>query len=49
MFLQVKDLDFIVSLGTSVLRSKGARPSMSVSGPLSLWKYKAFPRLLSIV
>lgn len=36
--------DFIVSLGTGTPRARG-RPSMSVSGPLRLWKDGAVPRL----
>jgi hypothetical protein len=37
--------DFIVSLGTGAPRTKGDKLSMSVSGPLTLWKDGAFPRL----
>jgi hypothetical protein len=45
MFLLVEEPDFMVSLGTSVPRTKGDKPSMSVSGPLILWKDGALPRL----
>jgi hypothetical protein len=45
MFPLIEEPDFIVSLGTGATRSKGNRPSMSVSGPLSLRKYGAIPRL----
>jgi hypothetical protein len=40
-----KEPDFIVSLGTGAPRANGDKPSMSVTGPLSLWKDGAFPRL----
>lgn len=45
LFPQIEEPDFIVSLGTGNPRSKGVGPSMSVSGPLSLRKYGALPRL----
>lgn len=45
MFLLVEELDFMVSLGTGAPRTTGGKPSMSVSGPLSVWKDGAFPRL----
>jgi hypothetical protein len=45
MFPQIEQPDYIVSLGTGTPRSKGVGPSMSVSSPLSLRKYGAFPRL----
>ena len=45
MFPLVEEPDFMVSLGTGAPRTNGGKPSMSVSGPLSLWKDGAFPRL----
>lgn len=54
IFPLVEEPDFIVSLGTGTPSSTQTMiqqstvsntPSMSVSGPLSVWKYKAFPRL----
>jgi hypothetical protein len=44
-FLLVKEPDFIVSLGTGAPQTKGDKPSMSVSGPLTLWKDSALLRL----
>jgi len=45
MFPMVEEPDFMVSLGTGTPRTTSGKPSMSVSGPLSLWKDGAFPRL----
>ncbi|KAH8650337.1 acyl transferase/acyl hydrolase/lysophospholipase [Tricladium varicosporioides] len=45
MFPLVEEPDFMVSLGTGAPRMKGDKLSMSVSGPLTLWKDGAFPRL----
>ena len=45
MFPLVEEPDFIVSLGTGAPRTTSGKPSMSVTGPLSLWKDGAFPRL----
>jgi hypothetical protein len=45
MFLLAEEPDFMVSLGTGAPRANNDKPSMSVSGPLSLWKDGAFPRL----
>ncbi|KAH9203240.1 hypothetical protein DL95DRAFT_419207 [Leptodontidium sp. 2 PMI_412] len=45
MFPLVEEPDFMVSLGTGAPRTTGGKPSMSVSGPLSVWKDGAFPRL----
>ena len=45
MFPLVEEPDFMVSLGTGAPRTTSGKPSMSVSGPLSLWKDGAFPRL----
>jgi hypothetical protein len=45
MFPLVEEPDFIVSLGTGAPRTISGKPSMSISGPLSLWKDGAFPRL----
>ena len=45
MFPLVEEPDFMVSLGTGAPRATSDKPSMSVSGPLSLWKDGAFPRL----
>jgi hypothetical protein len=44
IFPLVEEPDFIVSLGTGTPRASG-KPSMSVSGPLRLWKDGAVPRL----
>jgi hypothetical protein len=48
LFLQIEEPDFIVSLGTSTLHSKGVGLSISASGLLSLWRYRVFPRLYCI-
>jgi hypothetical protein len=45
MFPLVEEPDFMISLGTGAPRTKGAKPSLSMSGPLTLWKDGAFPRL----
>jgi hypothetical protein len=44
MFPLVEEPDFMASLGTGAPRTKGGE-SMSVAGPLKLWKDGAFPRL----
>jgi hypothetical protein len=44
-FPLVEEPDFMVSLGTGAPRTRGDKPSMSVSGPLTLWKDGALPRL----
>jgi hypothetical protein len=36
MFPLIEEPDFIVSLGTGAPRTKGDKPSMSMSGPLTL-------------
>jgi len=45
IFPLVEEPDFMVSLGTGAPGRTGGKQSMSVSGPLSLWKDGAFPRL----
>jgi hypothetical protein len=45
MFPLIEEPDFMVSLGTGAPRTKGDKPSISVSSPLTLWKDGAFPRL----
>lgn len=45
MFPLAEEPDFMVSLGTGTPRANNNKPSMSVSGPRSLWKDGAFPRL----
>jgi hypothetical protein len=45
MFPLVEEPDFMVSLGTGAPCTTGGKPSISVSGPLSVWKDRAFLRL----
>ncbi len=45
MFPLVEEPDSMVSRGTGAPCTTSGKPSMSVSGPLSLWKDGAFPRL----
>jgi hypothetical protein len=48
IFPLVEEPGFIVLLGTSAPRTKGDKPPISISGPLTLWKDGVFPRLWRI-